>query len=134
MSDQIWSGNVDELPTMGEPFFYNGSQYYWTPCPCGNPECNRPVAYNASDDEENSEMTFRLRGKDQGNSPLDLLLAIGAGPDEVWDAHQKAESGDDGHAMSILLQKYKETALKSGLITKEELLIREVAAFISEIS
>ncbi|QQG41676.1 MAG: hypothetical protein HYV90_06015 [Candidatus Woesebacteria bacterium] len=128
MSDQTWSGNVDELPVMGEPFFYNGSQYYWAPCPCGNLECNRPVAYNASDDEENPELTFRLRGKDNGDPSLDLLFAIGATVDEVWSAHQAMENGDHGQAMSDLLDKYQESALESGLISEGELMARMIAA------
>lgn len=86
-----WNGNWDELPAKSETFTFQGKHYYWLPCACG---CNRPTGYDMSG-QENMVMTMRLRGRNQGIPPEDMLVKYG------W-AEQYFATGHDMEQMTKL--------------------------------
>lgn len=85
-----WNGDLTTLPAEGEKFLYKGNVFHWAPCDCGNPFCNRPLAYNEKD-EPVEHMTIRIRGTDQGKARVEVLMKMrGWSYTEVAD---KVETG-----------------------------------------
>ncbi len=91
-----WNGNPNALPEEGEKFLYNGEVFYWAPCDCGNPFCDRPLAYNEKD-EPVEHMTIRIRGENQGKARNEVVMK-GRG----WTHTQLADEVQAGKPVAML--------------------------------
>lgn len=115
-----WNGNPKSLPEQGKQFVYKGKRYTWQPCPCCNPFCKRPLAYDEKGHEDEA-MSYRLRGDDTGNSRINLLLKLGHTPEEM-----AAADGDtindlvDSFVGEILSSENEEEFFKKKGVKKEE--------------
>lgn len=112
----VWDGDPAHLPEAGELYVYRGKKYLWMPCPCGEPQCKRPLGYSEGG-EIDTAMTIRLRGNDPGFSAIKMLIKVGASATEIADTYEA--KGKQG--LAALFNSKVDNAIAEGLTTKKEL-------------
>jgi hypothetical protein len=95
-----WNGDPGNLPEKEKLFTYKGHTFMWSECDCG--KCERPMVYPAGTATPDFGMTVRMRGVDNGNPALNVILKSG-----VVSVEELAEAFEHGSLIPVVIRVQK---------------------------